>query len=130
MQTALPETKNPDIVSTTVKAFMTAPTTLLYTVKHNKKNFEKVRTLSRDYINIWLDMLEEQLASALQQQEVAVAEAAARYESAVAELRRAKRRRGGGERHAAPPGAARGRTELGSQRLGGRSLRRLPRPRQ
>ena len=43
-----------------VNAFMVAPTTLLYTVKHNKKNFEKVRTLSRDYINIWLDMLEEQ----------------------------------------------------------------------
>jgi len=39
-----------------VKAFMTAPTTLLYTVKHNKKNFEKVREISRQYTDLWLDL--------------------------------------------------------------------------
>ena len=39
-----------------VKAFMTAPTTLLYTVKHNKKNFEKVRQISKDYTRVWLDL--------------------------------------------------------------------------
>ena len=35
---------------------MTAPTTLLYTVKHNKKNFEKVRQISKDYTRVWLDL--------------------------------------------------------------------------
>ena len=39
-----------------VKAFMTAPSTLLYTVKHNRKNFDKVREISKDYVRVWLDM--------------------------------------------------------------------------
>mmetsp|Transcript_28007 Transcript_28007/g.86633 ORF Transcript_28007/g.86633 Transcript_28007/m.86633 type:complete len:368 (+) Transcript_28007:875-1978(+) len=39
-----------------VKAFMTAPTTLLYTVKHNKKNFELIREISKNYTNYWLDL--------------------------------------------------------------------------
>lgn len=39
-----------------VKAFMNAPTTLLYTIKYNKKNFEKVRKISQDYTQLWLDM--------------------------------------------------------------------------
>ena len=43
-----------------VNAFMVAPTTLLYTVKFNKKNFAKVRQLSMDYVAAWLEMLAEE----------------------------------------------------------------------
>ena len=42
-----------------VNAFMVAPTTLLYTVPMNKKNFAKVRELSMDYMKSWLEMLDE-----------------------------------------------------------------------
>ena len=42
-----------------VNAFMVSPTTLLYTVPFNKKNFEKVRQLSIDHVSAWLDMLDE-----------------------------------------------------------------------
>jgi hypothetical protein len=39
---------------------MVAPTTLLYTIPFNKKNFDKVRDLSIGFVATWLDMLEEQ----------------------------------------------------------------------
>jgi len=42
-----------------VNAFMVSPVTLLYTIPYNKKNFDKVRKLSMDYMAVWLDMLEE-----------------------------------------------------------------------
>ena len=42
-----------------VNAFMVSPTTLLYTIPYNKKNFDKVRQLSIDYVSTWLDMLDE-----------------------------------------------------------------------
>ena len=38
---------------------MVSPNTLLYTIPYNKKNFNKVRKLSMDYVATWLDMLEE-----------------------------------------------------------------------
>ena len=38
---------------------MVAPTTLLYTIKYNRKNFNKVRQLSMDFVATWLDMLAE-----------------------------------------------------------------------
>ena len=38
---------------------MVSPTTLLYTIPFNKKNFKKVRELSIGYVATWLDMLEE-----------------------------------------------------------------------
>jgi len=43
-----------------VNAFMVAPTTLLYTIPYNKKNFNKVRDLSIGYVRTWLDMLAEE----------------------------------------------------------------------
>jgi len=42
-----------------VNAFMVAPTTLLYTIPYNKKNFKKVRDLSIGYVATWLEMLKE-----------------------------------------------------------------------
>jgi len=39
---------------------MVAPTTLLYTIPYNRKNFDKVRDLSVGYVATWLDMLAEQ----------------------------------------------------------------------
>jgi hypothetical protein len=42
-----------------VNAFMVAPTTLLYTVPYNAKNFDKVRDLSIGYVATWHDMLAE-----------------------------------------------------------------------
>lgn len=43
-----------------VNAFMVAPTTLLYTIPFNQKNFDKVRDLSIGYVATWLDMLAEE----------------------------------------------------------------------
>ena len=42
-----------------VNAFMVAPTTLLYTIPFKKKNFERVRELSKMYMKSWLEMLDE-----------------------------------------------------------------------
>ncbi|KAJ8601874.1 hypothetical protein CTAYLR_002692 [Chrysophaeum taylorii] len=42
-----------------VKAFMNAPTTLLYTVGYSNKNFAKVRQIAMDYVRVWLDMAQE-----------------------------------------------------------------------
>lgn len=39
-----------------VKAFMNSPTTLLYTMKYNKKNFQKVRDIATKYTKKWLDL--------------------------------------------------------------------------
>jgi len=43
-----------------VNAFMVSPTTLLYTIPFNKKNFAKVRDLSIAHVKVWLDMLAEE----------------------------------------------------------------------
>jgi len=43
-----------------VNAFMVAPTTLLYTIPFNKKNFAKVRSLAMDYMRIWLELLDDE----------------------------------------------------------------------
>ena len=42
-----------------VNAFMVAPTTLLYTVPMNEKNFARVRELSLQYMQSWLELLDE-----------------------------------------------------------------------
>ena len=42
-----------------VNAFMVAPTTLLYTIPFTKKNFARVRELSKGYMASWLEMLDE-----------------------------------------------------------------------